>query len=147
MITLTSHTTAAPDPLAGKHDRALVLMGFVGGFRRSELTSLKVADLRWTEVRKRSRRATRRSKTDQEGQGSEVAVLWTASPHTDSAGITDCPVFRPMGKNGRCGKLRRAGAKVKLADVPRQLQPPLPSFPHWRVACLWGSHAESVRSG
>lgn len=29
-------------PLAGKHDRALVLMGFVGGFRRSELTSLKV---------------------------------------------------------------------------------------------------------
>ena len=41
--------TAAPETLAGKRDRALVLMGFIGGFRRSELTSLDVADLRWTE--------------------------------------------------------------------------------------------------
>ena len=101
---------AAPETLAGKRDRALVLMGFIGGFRRSELTSLDVADLRWTEEGLVVR--LRRSKTDQEAQGTDVALPWTASPQTcaaracrewlESAGIAEGPVFRRMGKNGGC---------------------------------------------
>jgi integrase len=35
----------APDSLAGLRDRALLLLGFAGAFRRSELVALDVADL------------------------------------------------------------------------------------------------------
>ena len=101
---------AAPETLAGKRDRALVLMGFIGGFRRSELTVLNVEDLRWTDDGLVVR--LKRSKTDQEGQGTDVALPWTANPHAcaacacrdwlESAGITEGPVFRRMGKNGKC---------------------------------------------
>jgi integrase len=101
---------AAPETLVGKRDRTLVLMGFIGGFRRSELTSLNVEDLRWTEEGLVVR--LRRSKTDQEGQGTEVALPWTANAQAcaaracrdwlESAGITEGPVFRRMGKNGTC---------------------------------------------
>jgi len=37
---------ASPDSLRGKRDRALVLLGFAGAFRRSELVALDVADRR-----------------------------------------------------------------------------------------------------
>jgi site-specific recombinase XerD len=33
------------DTLTGKRDRALLLLGFAGAFRRSELVTLEVADL------------------------------------------------------------------------------------------------------
>ena len=40
---------AAPDGLKGLRDRALLLLGFAGAFRRSELVALNVADLEETE--------------------------------------------------------------------------------------------------
>jgi hypothetical protein len=62
----------APPTLAGKRDRALLLTGFAGAFRRSELVALIVEDL--------ERRPEglllhiRRSQTDQEGEGRSVAI-------------------------------------------------------------------------
>jgi site-specific recombinase XerC len=53
--------------LKGLRDRALVLLGFAGAFRRSELVALDVSDLRATEAGLMV--TIRRSKTDQEGQG------------------------------------------------------------------------------
>ena len=56
---------ALPDTLAGRRDRALLLLGFAGGFRRSELAALDCQDVLATEdglVVK-----LRRSKTDPEG--------------------------------------------------------------------------------
>ena len=38
-----------PDDLRGTRDRALLLLGFSGGFRRSELVALNVRDLEFTE--------------------------------------------------------------------------------------------------
>jgi site-specific recombinase XerD len=35
----------APDTLQGKRDRALLLLGFAGAFRRSELVAITVEDL------------------------------------------------------------------------------------------------------
>jgi integrase len=97
-----------PDTLTGRRDRALLLLGFAGAFRRSELMALTVADL--IEVEGGLRVMIRRSKTDQEGQhGQEIAIpaggrlrpveavqAWLAA-----AGITKGPVFHPITKGGR----------------------------------------------
>jgi site-specific recombinase XerD len=83
-------------------DRAILLLGFAGAFRRSELCALEVADL--TETPDGLRVLIRRSKGDQEGQGAEVAILrgcrlrpveavqmWLAATE-----ICTGPVFRPV---------------------------------------------------
>src|SRR6202049_3374207 len=41
---------SAPDSLKGLRDRALLLLGFAGAFRRSELVALDIADLEETAV-------------------------------------------------------------------------------------------------
>lgn len=96
-----------PDTLAGKRDRALLALGFAGAFRRSELIALEVADL--VEVPDGLRVTILRSKTDQEGQGQEIAIprgyrlraveavqAWLAA-----AEISSGPVFREVKKGGR----------------------------------------------
>jgi site-specific recombinase XerD len=61
------------DTLQGKRDRALILLGFAGAFRRSELVAINVEDLAFTEHGVDV--FLRRSKTDQEGKGASVAIL------------------------------------------------------------------------
>jgi integrase len=53
-------------------DRAILLIGFAGAFRRSELVALNVEDLEWTAEGVLI--TIRRSKTDQEGLGRKVAI-------------------------------------------------------------------------
>jgi len=60
------------DTLAGKRDRALLLIGFSAALRRSELVALNVADIE--TVPEGIVIHIRRGKTDQEGQGAEIAV-------------------------------------------------------------------------
>ena len=62
----------APDSLAGLRDRALLLLGFAGAFRRSELVALDVADI--AETKAGLLVTIRRSKTDQEGEGATIAI-------------------------------------------------------------------------
>jgi integrase len=62
-----SQCSSAPDRLSGLRDRALLLLGFAGAFRRSELVALDVADIEETETGLLV--TIRSSKTDQEGQG------------------------------------------------------------------------------
>ncbi len=96
-----------PDTLAGKRDRALLLLGFAGACRLSEVVALTVADL--IEAPGGMRVVIRRSKTDQEGTGQEIAIpaggklraveavkAWLAA-----AGITEGPVFRSVNRGGR----------------------------------------------
>jgi site-specific recombinase XerD len=63
-----------PGGLLGMRDRALLLDGFAGAFRRSELAALLVSDLKFTEDGVIA--DLRRSKTDQEGAGQEVGLPW-----------------------------------------------------------------------
>ena len=63
---------AFPDTLIGKCERALLAFGFAGEFRRPELVALKVADL--VEVADGLRVVIRHGKSDQEGQGAEIAI-------------------------------------------------------------------------
>jgi integrase len=104
LISMVEH---APATLIGLRDRALLLLGFAGAFRRSEISALNIQDLE--EVADGYRVHVRRSKTDQEGAGQVVAVVRGAKacPVTavlawlDAAGIADGPVFRPIDKVGR----------------------------------------------
>ena len=60
-------------------DRALLLMGFAGGFRRSEIVGLDCDDVE--RVRQGLIVTLRRSKTDQEGAGRKVGIP-SAGPGT-----------------------------------------------------------------
>jgi len=59
--------------LKGKRDRAILLLGFAGAFRRSELAALKVSDLE--ETKEGFIVHLRRSKTDQTGKGATKAIV------------------------------------------------------------------------
>jgi len=109
-----------PDTLIGKRDRALLLLGFAGAFRRSELVALIVADL--IEAEGGMRVIIRHSKTDQEGQGQEVAIphgsrlrpVEAVRTWLEAAGITEGPVFRPIAKGGRVGAVALSDRAVAL---------------------------------
>ncbi len=56
-----------PETLIGIRDKALLLVGFAGGFRRSELVALDISDAEFTESGTTIH--IKKSKTDQEGAG------------------------------------------------------------------------------
>jgi integrase len=63
---------AADAGIIGALDRALILLGFAGVFRRSELVALDVEDC--TFGKDGLTVTLRRSKTDQEGTGRKVGI-------------------------------------------------------------------------
>jgi len=87
--------------LGTARDRALMLLGFAGAFRRSELVGLDVGDVMESEDGLTV--TIRRSKTDQEGKGRTVGIPYGSDPDTcavravrtwmASLGRTDGPVF------------------------------------------------------
>jgi site-specific recombinase XerD len=115
---VTAMLRRIPDTLAGKRDRALLLLGFAAALRRSELVDLKVNDIERADGGVVVH--IRRSKTDQEGEGHQVAVprgsklkpvealdAWLAA-----SGISGGPLFRPIGKGGRLGDDALTGEAV-----------------------------------
>jgi integrase len=121
---------AADAGLIGARDRALVLLGFAGAFRRSELAGLEVADLEFT--RDGLTVTLRRSKTDQEGAGRKIGVPYGSNPETcpvrtvqawlETAGIAAGPVFRSLNRHGQVQPAGLAGIDVarvvkKLAEL------------------------------
>ena len=95
--------------LKGLRDRALLLLGFAGAFRRSELVVLDCEDIEECETGLRI--TFRRGKTDQEGQGATIGIVRgsIACPVAavcewrEEAGITAGPLFRSIRKGGKVG--------------------------------------------
>jgi site-specific recombinase XerD len=93
-----------PDTLQGKRDRALLLLGFAGAFRRSELVAINVENLTFSDEGVDV--FLPKSKTDQEGKGQSVAVLnGKALKPADklkewlgAAGIVAGPIFRRINR-------------------------------------------------
>ena len=93
---------------AGQRDRALLLLGFAVGLRRSELVALRVEDLSPSPDGIRIRIA--RSKTDQHGRGHELLVVYAEAPRPcpvralrawlDIAQITTGAIFRRVTRTG-----------------------------------------------
>lgn len=95
----------------GLRDRALLLISFAGGFRRSELVGLTVESLERIEGGIRAHLTI--SKTDQEGRGT-ARMIRQASTTLDPvaaldawlahAGIESGPIFRAVDRRGRIGE-------------------------------------------
>jgi site-specific recombinase XerD len=96
------------DSLIDKRDRALLLIGFAGAFRRSELVALEVGDI--TETDDGLRIVLRQSKTDQEGEGMVKGLPYGSEEATcpvrawrawvSAAGITEGRAFRSVTRHG-----------------------------------------------
>lgn len=91
--------------LQGKRDKAILLLGFAGAFRRSELAALDVADIEFVEAG--ARVTIRKSKTDQEGEGHIIAiysgkldVTGILKDYMQSGGVVEGALFRPITKGG-----------------------------------------------
>ena len=104
---LESMIASCTDSIKGLRDRALLLLGFAGAFRRSELVALTLADIEKTP--EGIRVTIRQSKTDQEGKGETIAIpngtrfrivdsLYTWLKEAD---INDGYLFRSILKNAR----------------------------------------------
>jgi integrase len=97
---------ALPDTLRGARDKALLLIGFAGAFRRSELVSLTMQDVKFEDGQVRI--TLTRSKTDQEGVGMQKTIPTlkdkTICPVTalkswlSQANITEGIIFRPIDR-------------------------------------------------
>jgi site-specific recombinase XerD len=99
---LRSMLVALPNDLRGLRDRAVLLIGFAAALRRSNLVALNVEDLEFESDGVIL--SVRRSKTDQEGRGTQIGIPMGAYAETcpvralrgwlTAAQITSGPVFR-----------------------------------------------------
>jgi integrase len=108
--------------MGGCRDRALLLLGFAGALRRSELVGLDVADI--SEGTDGLTVRLRRSKTDQEGAGRTVGIPYGTNLATcpvrswrawlEVSGITEGHVFCPVDRHGHLGTTRLSPPAVAL---------------------------------
>ena len=107
---------------SGVRDRALLLVGFAGAFRRSELVAIDHADC--AQHRDGVIITIPFSKTDQEGRAEEVGLPYGTHPETcpvraltdwlSYAGIADGPIFRPITRHGHIAPARLTDRGVAL---------------------------------
>jgi site-specific recombinase XerD len=115
--------------LIGVRDCALILLGFAGAFRRSEIVALRAGDCAFS---KDGLTVTlRRSKTDQAGAGRKIGIPYGSNPETcpvrnlqswiERAGISSGPLFRSINRHAQVQPGGLSGIDVarvvkKLAD-------------------------------
>ncbi len=98
----------APDDLRTVRDRAMLLVGFAGALRRSELVKLRFEDVRFTEGGLVV--TIPKSKTDPEGEGQTIGIPYGSHPEScpvraltawlDRSGITYGSLFTAIGRWG-----------------------------------------------
>jgi integrase len=117
---------AMGESMKAARDRALLLIGFAGGFRRSELVALDFADIE--RVRQGMIIVLRRSKVDQVGAGRKIGIPYgrtrncpiVALDHWLAvSGIDNGSIFRPVDRQGRVATERLSGEAVSIVIKER----------------------------
>jgi len=129
----------------GARDRAIILLGFSGGLRRSEIVALKWGDIQ--EVVEGLEITVRKSKTDQQGKGAVVRCYRGSVPAT-------CPVraladwrshcadfsghiFRRLSKSGKLlAPLARSGQSINRIIQHRAREMELPDWKDYSAHSL-----------
>lgn len=103
---------ACGDDLRGHRDRALLLLGYAGALRRSELVAVAVEDL--AEHQRGYVLTIRRSKTDQTGEGRIVGIPHGSAPEYSPpaairswmtwSGVTSGPLLRGVDRTGHISR-------------------------------------------
>lgn len=116
---------ATGDKRKDHRDRALLLTGFAGALRRSELVGLNVGDVE--NVRQGLILHLQRSKTDQEAQGQKIGIpfargRWCAVAALEAwlanSSISEGPIFRPVDRHGHVNDWSLSGEAV--GEIVRQ---------------------------
>jgi integrase len=112
--------TRSPQTLVGARDRVLLLVGFSGAFRRSELVSLDRESVQF--AREGLIVTLRRSKTDQDGTGrksgiphgqnSDTCPVRSLQQWIELSKITTGPLFRPINRHGNLSTKRLSASAV-----------------------------------
>lgn len=127
---LTKHIRAMVrhlhDSLLGTRDRALLLLGFAGAMRRSDLVGLDVTDLALADEGLVVN--IRRGKTDQFGAGRKIGIPRGEHPETcpvraiqrwlDLSGVVEGALFRSVNKHGHLSADRLSDRAV--ADIVKR---------------------------
>ena len=114
------------DGLTDARDRTLLLFGFAGALRRSELVALNVDDV--SEDDAGLRLVLRKSKTDREAEGAIRGLPYGSHPITcpvrawrrwlEVSGITTGPAFRSVSRHGHLGTKHLSDRA--LADIVKR---------------------------
>ena len=155
-------------------DRALLLVGFAGAFRRSELSAAVCTSVEWTA--RGIIVSLPKSKTDQEWRGRRVGIPYAQGPlcpvtalatWLTVSGIADGPVFRPVTKGGHVLACRLSGdaivaiVKQRTAAIGRDpafysghslragfaTSAAVAGVPVWRIKAQTGHASDAVLSG
>jgi integrase len=114
------------DDLRAQRDCALLLVGFAGAFRRSELVAINRADVR--RVPEGIVITLRRGKTDQESKGKEIGIPFANGPVCPvraldcwlaASGSSDGPLFRAISRHGKVSAGRLSSEAVALVVKDR----------------------------
>jgi integrase len=109
-----------PNSLIGVRDRALILLGFAGAMRRSDLVGLDVTDLAFGDEGLVV--VVCKSKTDQLAKGRKIGIpkrqyvetcpVQAVQAWLEQTGICEGPVFRSVNKHGHVMEARLSGKSV-----------------------------------
>jgi integrase len=112
--------TCGPD-LAGARDQAMLLLGFAGALRRSELVGLDVDHVTWTT--NGLKLLIERSKTDAHGEGAEIAI--PRGQADDTCPVTALKTWLALSEITAGPLFRKVGGVVERArlttDAVRQI--------------------------
>ena len=104
LIVMLSHI---PDTIKGKRDKALLLLGFCGALRRSELVAIKIEDIEFTA--QGIILTIPKSKTDQAGNGRKIGIpkgrgrvcpVEQVGDYVMHSGFVSGALFRSITKGG-----------------------------------------------
>lgn len=107
-----------PDTIAGARDRAILLIGFASAMRRSEITSLKMEDLKFVdegiEIQLSWSKTGKRSPVIPYGSNPITCPVRTLKAWLVKADIKEGTIFRSINKHGHVNGNPLTGAAIAL---------------------------------